>query len=99
MNSRTLRLENLAFAGTHGVSENNRDLGFKPAFLDKRTGRVELARHSDGREAGMHLINWLPRSWAETLDKQGRVLSLKPGIIAGFVQDGVFYTREEAAEL
>ena len=91
--------ENEEFCGTRGVSENNRDLGFKPAFLNKDTGEVEIARLEDGLPAPMHLITWLPRHWARVVDTRGAVLSLVPSVIAGFTQDGVFYTRAEAAEL
>jgi hypothetical protein len=99
MDKQTLYRQNLAFAGTAGVSENNQDLGFVPAFLDKSSGRVEIARLKEGHAAGMHLITYLPADWAERCDDHGRVLSLKPGVIAGFVQDGIFYTREEVAGL
>ena len=99
MDSHTLQYENLAFGGTKGVSENNSHEGFKPAFLNKATGRVEVARLKNRRAASMHIISWLPREWAATVDKAGLVLSLKPGIIAGFVQNGVFYTRKEAVDL
>jgi len=30
-------------------------------------------------------------------DRLGRVTTLREGIIAGFLRDGVFYTREQAA--
>jgi len=95
----TLKRENRAFRGTRGVSENNRSSGFHPAFLDKKTGRVEVARFSDGRPAPVHVISYLPREWATSIDTDGSVLRLKAGIISGFVRDNVFYTRHEAAEL
>ncbi|XOV85803.1 MAG: hypothetical protein ACFHX7_12520 [Pseudomonadota bacterium] len=95
----TLRQENKAFRGTRGVSRNNRNEGFKPAFLDKKTGRIEVARLADGAPAPMHVISWLPREWAVAVDRDGAVLSLIPTVIAGFVRDDVFYTREEVAEL
>ena len=99
MDSHTLQVENLNFVGTKGISKNSRSLGFSPAFLNKTTGRIELAKLGNGQPAAMHIISWLPREWAETLDDKGRVLSLNAGIIAGFVQQGVFYTRQEVAEL
>ena len=97
MNSRTLELENLAFGGTKGVSKNNRADGFKPAFRNQRTGQVELARFENGNPAPIHLIAGLPGEWAATKNKDGAVASLHGGIVAGFVRDGVFYSREEAA--
>jgi len=51
MNNHTLKLENQAFRGTKGVSEINRSDGFKPAFLNQKTGRVELARFGNGAKA------------------------------------------------
>ena len=99
MDNRMLQLENLAFAGTAGVSRNNRASGFTPAFLDKKTGLVEISRFKNGRPSPTHIISWLPSSWASRLASDGSVENLKPGIIAGFVRDGVFYTREQTAEL
>ncbi len=99
MNNRTLKLENIVYNGTTGVSQNNRSLGFTPAFLDKKTGVIEIARLKNGQPSPMHIINWLPKSWAESLASDGCVLRLKPGIIAGFVRDGFFYTRAQTAEL
>ena len=99
MDYQTLHRQNLAFAGTSGVSQNNQEFGFVPAFLDKASGRIEVARSREGKAASMHLISYLPAEWAEYCDDDGRILALKPGVIAGFVQDGVFYTREEVADL
>ena len=99
MDNRNLQLENLAFAGTAGVSRNNRASGFTPAFLDKKTGVIEIARLENGQPSPTHIISWLPSSWASKLASDGSVESLKPGVIAGFVRDGVFYTREQTAEL
>lgn len=99
MNIQTLHFENKAFAGTRGVSQNNCESGFKRAFLDKKTGRIEIARMQNGLEASMHLIAGLPAEWAASFTKDGSVETLQTGIIAGFVLDGIFFTREEAAEL
>ena len=99
MDNRDLQLENLAFAGTAGVSRNSRASGFAPAFLDKKTGLIEIARLENGQPSPTHIIRWLPSSWAGSLASDGSVKSLKPGIIAGFVRDGVFFTREQTAEL
>ncbi len=99
MDNQTLHLENLAYAGTRGISQNNSVSGFKPAFLNKSTGRIEIARLKNGRQAPMHIISWLPKKWASCFDEDGLVLKLRPGIIAGFERDGCFYTRDQAAEL
>lgn len=95
----TLRAENQRYGGTRGVSRKNRDDGFKPAFLDKNTGRIELARLRDGMPAPVHLISWLPREWAVAVDSDGAVLSLIPSVISGFARDEAFYTRKEVAEM
>lgn len=99
MDNQTLCSENLAFAGTRGISENNRALNFRPAFQDKNTGRIEIAKLKSGEDAPVHIICWLPEEWATCFDDNGLVLGLKPGIMAGFERDGRFYTRDEAAEL
>lgn len=94
-----LREENEAYAGTGGVSENNREARFRPAFRDELSGRVELARTEDGGDAPMHLLCCLPEEWVSERDDAGRIVALKVTVIAGFVRDGAFYTREEAARL
>jgi hypothetical protein len=93
----TLYQENLAFAGTNGISLNNRKLRFRPAFRDEDTGRVELARFANGKPAPAHLIVGLPEEWAVAYTSDGAILALKPSITAGFVRGAVFFTREEAA--
>lgn len=99
MDSRSLQMDNMAFAGTCGVSEHATVGGFSPAFLDKASGRVEVSRMRDGQPAPAHLISWLPREWAAEMEADGAIVRLRAGIIAGFVKDGVFLTREQAAEL
>ena len=98
MNRFTLAAENQTFRGTRGVSQNAGHQ-FQPAFLDKGTGRVELARLKNGSPATCHLISWLPKEWATTINTDGTVEMLKPGIISGFESDGVFFTRDQVAEL
>lgn len=94
-----MRRENLAFAGTGGVSPVSRKRRFEPAFRDDATGRVELSRYANGIPAPMHLLDGLPVEWILESDPQGRAVALKPTIVAGFVRDGEFYTREQAASL
>jgi hypothetical protein len=93
----TLRRENLAFVGTGGISEQNRSSGFRPAFYELHTGRAELARFADGRPAPMHLLDGLPDAWIAERDAAGRVVAVKDSVVAGFIRDGFFYTREQAA--
>jgi hypothetical protein len=47
----------------------------------------------------MHLIDGLPREWVCARDAVGRPAALKATVVAGFVRDGLFYTREQAANL
>lgn len=97
MNQDRLRRENLAYAGTNGVSQQACAKRFVPAFKDLETGRVEVACSAPGTPAPMHLLHCLPDEWAAERDADGTITALKPSVIAGFVRDGRFYTREEAA--
>ncbi len=99
MNQQTLSQENGRFEGTAGVSQNNRSAGFTPAFQDRATGRVELARLATGSVATMHVISWLPAAWAKAFDADGKIIELKDDVVCGFVRDGEFFTREQAAQL
>ena len=92
-----LKRENAIFAGTGGVSQHACKARFLPAFKDVDSGRVELARKPDGRCATSHIISGLPPEWARERDDDGRISAIRAGIVAGFVRDDVFYTREEAA--
>ena len=98
LTTETLRKQNLAFVGTGGVSEENRSGGFLPAFYDRATGRAVLARFADGRPAPMHLLDGLPDEWVAERDATGRISAIKISVVAGFVRDGFFYTREQAAD-
>jgi hypothetical protein len=98
MTPEQLRLENLAYVGTGGISQENRHRGFLPAFFDSETGRSVLSKFADGRVAPVHLLDGLPAEWIVARDRSGRVRSVKSSVIAGFVLDGWFYTREQAAK-
>lgn len=97
VSEQTLREQNREFSGTNGVSQNNRRMRFVPAFRDDDTGRVEIARFENGRPAPAHLIVGLPREWAVAFTDEGAILAIKDTVTVGFVRDGHFYTREEAA--
>ncbi len=94
-----LASENRRHAHTCGVSRNARRLNLIPAFLDPHTGRIEIARFACGLPAPMHVIEGLPAEWATRFDEDGQITELKARIISGFVRDGIFYTREQAAAL
>lgn len=93
-----LQAQNQRFKGTCGISQENRSLGFLPAFVDTRDGKIYLARFADGRLAPMHLLDGLPETVIEKRDEYGKVIAVKDCVIAGFVRDGHFYTREQAAQ-
>lgn len=97
MTKRALGQENGRFRGTGGVSARNRSRGFHPAFRDTQTNIVYPSRFVDGREAPCHLLDGLPDEVVVARDAAGRVAAVKATVTSGFVCDGRFYTREEAA--
>jgi hypothetical protein len=97
--AQVLQAEASIFEGTGGVSANNRDRGFRPAFLDTVTGIVYLSRFSDGRLAPFHLIDGLPGHLVIARSACGKVEAVKSTVMSGFVRSGRFYTREEAAQI
>lgn len=86
------------YVGTCGESATACKHKFLPAFINRDDGRIEVARMPNGQPAPMHLICSLPAEWAARSDARGQVLELKSCIEAGFVRDGRFYTRDEAAQ-
>ena len=94
-----LEVEAAYYRGTNGSSENNRDLGFQPAFIDRRTGTVYLSRFADGRLAPCHLLDGLPAELVLARDEQGHVTCARDSVESGFVHDGRFYTRYEVAAM
>ena len=99
MTERVLELETRALRGTGGVSANNRDCGFRPAFLDASTDTVYLSRFRDGQPAPFHLLDGLPDDVVVARSASGAVETVKPTVVSGFVRAGRFYTRDEAAEM
>ncbi|RTR07058.1 sigma-54-dependent Fis family transcriptional regulator [Halomonas nitroreducens] len=92
-----LRRQNQVFRGSGGVSAGNRSQGFRPAFYDMDTGTVHPSRFASGLEAPMHLLDGLPDDLVVSRQANGRVEAVKPGIVAGFMRDGRFFTRQQAA--
>jgi len=92
-----LASENRRFSRSGGVSENNREAGFVPAYRDERTGAIALSNSADGRPAPIHVLDGLPDEWIATRDETGKATSLVSGIVSGFYRNGRFFTREEAA--
>lgn len=97
MSARSLERERAAYRHTGGVSEHNREHGFRPAFRDLATGRIFLSCLADGALAGFHCLDGLPEELVLSRDSRGCVCGVKPGVESGFVRDGRFFTREEAA--
>ena len=97
LSARGLERERRAYRQTGGVSEHNRQQGFRPAFRDLNTGRVYPSCRADGELAGFHCLDGLPEELVLSRDARGGVCGVKPGVESGFVRDGRFFTREEAA--
>jgi hypothetical protein len=92
-----LRRETRQFRGTGGISEENRGHGFRPAFFDTGTRTAYLSRFADGAPAPCHILDGLPEEVVLERNAAGRVSSVRSTLISGFLFDGRFYNREEAA--
>ncbi|TCT21484.1 hypothetical protein [Thiobaca trueperi] len=92
----TLRDENTLYANTRGLSQNNRQQGFQPGYLNRHSGECVLSCFGDGNPAPIHVLDGLPSAWVMARDADGHVTSTVPEIVSGFIRDGVFYTRDEA---
>jgi hypothetical protein len=90
-----LRQENIRFDGTGGISRNSRSVGFRPAFLDTLSGRTYISRFPNGAPAPVHLLEGLPAELV--VSREGQALRIRATVISGFVLDGRFYTRDQAA--
>jgi len=99
MTVETLVTENRRYASTAGVSRNNRSAGFLPAFYDTETHAVAPSRFAGGGIAPVHLLDGLPAEWIESRDATGHVKAVKGTVVAGFLHEGHFYTREQAASM
>ena len=98
MSAELLKQENELHAGTGGRSPENRDLGFRPAFLDFETQVIYPSRFADGRPAPVHVLDGLPEEVIVDRTPAGRVVAAKASLISGFVRNGFFYTRSAAAK-
>ena len=72
MNLQTLQRQNVEFLGTGGRSQENRSLGFRPAFMDQETSAVYQACFADGRTSGASLTG-SPRSTASLAGSGPRI--------------------------
>jgi len=91
--------QSLAYRGTGGVSAENRAYGFLPAFLDRESGRIHLSCDARGVPVAIHQFEGLPEEWVVARDEEGRPCAVKASVEAGFVREGYFFTREQAAQL
>ncbi|MCC5856657.1 MAG: hypothetical protein JJT90_00735 [Ectothiorhodospiraceae bacterium] len=98
MTKQRLVRENLAYRHTGGVSEENRCSGFVPAFHDTETGEVYPSLCASGRPVPFHCLDGLPDAVVLQRDTSGTPITLKASLVAGFLRDGVFYTRDQAAD-
>jgi hypothetical protein len=94
-----LQRQQRRYHGTAGISQLNQGYGFRPAFMDTETGIVYGSCYADGRPAPMHLLEGLPDTLLLARAPGGRVTTVKDSVVAGFVRDGRFYTREKAAQI
>jgi hypothetical protein len=92
-----LQRQNRRFLGTAGRSQENRGLGFRPAFMDTDTRIVYPSCFADGRPAPFHLIDGLPDKLIAARLSSGGAAAVKASVISGFVRAGRFYSRDEAA--
>jgi hypothetical protein len=87
------------YRGTGGASADNQSLGFVPAFLDRTTGTVHPSRFADGSPAPVHVLDGLPDKLVTARTPSGSVSAVRDSVTPGFVRQGRFYTRDEAAEI
>ena len=99
LTSEDVTQQSLAYRGTGGVSAENRAFGFLPAFLDRESGRIHLSCDARGVPAAVHQFDGMPADWVVARDHEGRPCAVKASIEAGFVREGYFFTREQAAQL
>ena len=99
LTKRYLELERTARRGTGGVSTGNRHLGFVPAFMETRTGATYACTFADGRPAPFHLLDGLPDELVVARDRHGIPSQVVGTVVAGFLLESRFYTRDQAATL
>lgn len=97
LDPRVLQQQNRVYAGTGGISANNRAAGFVPGFLDTRSGVSVPSRFANGLPAPVHVLEGLPEEWIAERNDKGLAVKACQGVIAGFLRLGRFYSRDEAA--
>lgn len=97
LTKQSLKAQNQHFSHTAGVSRHNRTRGFLPGFFDQETGSVYPSCKADGSLAPIHMMDGLPESLIIARSASGRVAAIKRSVIAGFIKEDRFYTREQVA--
>ena len=97
MSQHVLQRENREFLGTGGRSQENRSLGFRPAFMDVETMTVYPSRFANGQPAPVHVLDGLPAEVVLTRAASGRVATVKASVVSGFLLGDEFLTRDAAA--
>jgi len=98
-NSQRLVNENKYFQNTGGVSEENREYHFIPAFLDYESGKTYVSSFSNGDPAPIHIYDGLPKYLILSRNAVNKPMEIKQSVISGFVFENRFYTREQAKQL
>lgn len=81
--------------GTQGAIFSDVSFGFFAAFKNLHDEQIHLSMDQQGKISFMHLFDHLPAEWINEWDSQGRAMSLRSGIIAGFMRNSQFYTLTE----
>jgi hypothetical protein len=69
--------------------------GFFHPFRDIMIGSTYLATNADGTTASLHVLDGLPREWADKIETTGHIISLRDGIMAGFMRGDSFFTLDD----
>lgn len=93
----SLRDENVLFERTRRLDLHNDRQGFVPGFRHSATGDLAISRFADGSAAPLHVLDGLPEDWIAERDVHGHVTHTCAGLVSGFIRQGRFYTRDEAA--
>ncbi|VAW94930.1 hypothetical protein MNBD_GAMMA22-1699 [hydrothermal vent metagenome] len=98
LSNKTTRLicENFEYQNTSGISGNNVEYGFVPAFLDLMSGKIYRSCYSNGKFAAVHLYDGLPDELIIKRNTNRKPIAVKTSVVSGFLLQGEFYTREQA---
>ena len=83
------------YSQLNGAVFSDVSFGFMPAFKNLVDQQVHLSTDAYGKLSVVHLFDGLPDHWIKEKDKQGKALTLKSEVIAGFMRTTHFYTLSE----